>query len=153
MRIEKFLKKAGVPFEKHKHAKTFTAQELAHEEHVTGHAVAKSVVVQAGEEVVLCVLPASCRVDLNKLAGQLGVDKCSLVDEGKIEELFPDVKVGAEPPFGSPYGLETVVDRRLADCRSITFSAGDYKKSIQMAYADYARVAEPKVLDFAMSSN
>ena len=151
MKIEKFLKKAGVAFETHRHPKAFTAQELAHEEHVTGHAVAKSVAVHADGRNVLCVLPASCRVDFTKLSGALGATKCGLVSEDELTELFPDVKVGAEPPFGSLYGLETVVDERLAQCECITFSAGTYRKAIRMSYAEYARLAEPKVLDFAAS--
>jgi len=152
MKVEKFLKEAGVAFEVHKHPKAYTAQELAHEEHVTGHAVAKSVAVHADSQAVLCVLPASCRVDLPKLAGQLGAQRCELANEDQLHQLFPDVKVGAEPPFGGPYGLQTVVDQHLAECEAITFSAGSYKKSVRMAYADYARLAEPKVLDFAMPS-
>ena len=152
MKIEKFLKKAGVPFEAHKHSKAYTAQELAHEEHVTGHAVAKSVVVHADGKTVLCVLPACCRVDLEKLASQLGANQCRLADEVEMEELFPDVKVGAEPPFGSLYGMSTVVDRHLSEREAVTFSAGDYRKAIRMAYDDYAKVAEPMILDFALSS-
>jgi len=150
MKVEKFLKEANVAFEVHKHSKAYTAQELAHEAHVTGHAVAKSVVVDAGGQQVLCVLPASCRVDMGRLAEQLQVERCSLVDEATLEGLFPDVKVGAEPPFGSPYGLRTVVDRHLSECQTIVFCAGTYKKAIQMSYADYARVAEPEVFDFGL---
>lgn len=151
MKIEKYLKKAGVPFEVHKHGKAFTAQELAHEEHVTGHAVAKSVVVQADDRCVLCVLPASFRVDLPRLAGQLGANACKLADEPTLTELFPDVEVGAEPPFGNLYDLTTVVDQHLAGCEAITFSAGTYKKAIRMAYADYAKLVEPTVMDFALA--
>ena len=89
MKVVKFLKEAGVDFEVHKHPKTYTAQELAHEEHVTGHAVAKSVAVHADSEAVLCVLPASCRVDLTRLAGQLGAEQCELADEEQLHQLFP----------------------------------------------------------------
>ena len=150
MPIEKFLKKAGVAYDLHKHPKAFTAQELAHEEHVSGHAVAKSVVVHADAQPVLCVLPASCRADLGKLAEQLGVQECRLADEAEMKSLFPDADVGAEPPFGSLYDVQTVVDRRLAQCETITFSAGTYKKAIRMTYADYAGLAGPTVLDFAL---
>ena len=152
MKVVKYLKEAGVDFEVHKHPKAYTAQELAHEEHVTGHAVAKCVAVHADSRAVLCVLPASCRVDLARLAGQLGAQRCELADENQLHQLFPDVKVGAEPPFGGPYGLETIVDQHLADCKAITFSAGNYKKAVRMAYGDYAKLAEAKVLDFAMPS-
>ena len=150
MPIEKFLKEAGVAYDLHKHPDAFTAQELAHEEHVSGHMVAKSVVVHADDHPVLCVLPASCRADLGQLAEQLGVRKCKLADEADMTSLFPDAEVGAEPPFGNLYDVQTVVDRRLSQCETITFSAGTYKKAVRMAYADYAKLAEPTVLDFAL---
>ncbi|MHC4561559.1 MAG: aminoacyl-tRNA deacylase [Planctomycetota bacterium] len=152
MRIEKFLKNAGASFEKHRHAKAFTAQELAAEEHISGHKVAKSVAITADNRRLLCVLPASCKVDLNRLAEMLDASECHIADEAELEQLFPDVKVGAEPPFGNLYGLPTVVDERLTHCEMITFSAGTYRKSIRMPYREYARLAEPQVLDFAMPS-
>jgi len=150
MRIEKFLKKAGAQFEKHRHSKVYTAQELAAEEHISGHTVAKSVAVHADDRRLLCVLPASYKVDFARLAEQLRVKRCRLVEETELAELFPDVKLGTEPPFGKLYGLETVVDKRLTDCQAITFAAGTYRKAIRMPYPEYARIAEPKVLDFAV---
>ena len=47
MDIETYLKDAGAGYEKHEHVTAYTAQELAAEEHVSGHAVAKSVLVVA----------------------------------------------------------------------------------------------------------
>ncbi len=150
MQVEKFLKKAGVKFAKHRHAKAYTAQELAAEEHVSGHNVAKSVAVHADEQYLLCVLPASCRIDLPKLAAALGANKCRVATEEELAELFPGVKVGAEPPFGNLYGLGTIVDQRLTECETITFSAGSYSKSIELPFSVYDRLAAPQVLDFAL---
>jgi len=150
MKIKKFLKQAGVEFKMHKHAEAYTAQEMAATEHITGDAVAKPVVVRADKEPVLCVLPASCKVDLGRLAKVLKAKKCRLAGESEIGELFPDVEVGAEPPFGEPYGLKTVVDERLAGCETIAFTAGTHKQTVRMSYADYARVARPTVADFSV---
>ena len=72
MDVEKFLKEAGVDYEKHEHPVAYTAQELAAKEHVSGHTVAKSVAVYADGRCVLCVLPASCNIDLDRLAEGLG---------------------------------------------------------------------------------
>ena len=150
MDIEKLLTDAGVKFEVHKHAETYTAQEMAATEHVTGDAVAKPVVVRAGEEYVLCVLPASCKVDLTKLAKALRAKKCRLAEEVDLGRLFPDVEVGAEAPFGRPYGLETIVDQRLTESPRIAFTAGTHGQTIHMDYTDYSRLAESKVADFSV---
>ena len=152
MRIEKFLKQAGVPFKRHRHPRTFTAQELAAQEHVSGHRVAKSVAVHVDGRFLLCVLPASYRVDLRRLADAFCADRCYLADEVEMQAMFPDVELGAEPPFGNLYGLETVVDEHLAQCENITFCGGDLRKAIEMPYSDYERLTEPRVLEFAQVS-
>lgn len=149
MDIEKYLTEAGVSFERHEHSTAYTAQTLAAEEHVSGHKVAKSVAVSADGRSVLCVLPASYKVDLDKLAQVLGARECRLVDEAELAKLFPDVEVGAEPPFGEPYGLETFVDEHLALADTITFNAGSHREAIRIRYADYAQLAQPSVVDLS----
>ncbi len=151
MNVETYLKDAGVPFEKHEHQVAYTAQEMAAQEHVTGNAVAKTVVVNADGHKVLCVLPASRKLDLSRIATVVRARKCQLVDEPELARLFPDVELGAEPPFGKPYGLDTVVDEHLAKCERITFNAGTHRTAIRMRYADYARLATPQVADFCLT--
>ena len=150
MDVEKFLDEAGVAYQTHEHPIAYTAQRLAAEEHVSGHSVAKSVVVHADDRCVLCVLPASCRIDLAKLAEGLRVKKCRLADEAEMARLFADVEVGAEPPFGTPYGLQTIADHHLAECHEITFSAGSHHRALRMSYADYAQLEKPQVLAFCV---
>ncbi len=150
MDIEKYLTEAGVKYTLLKHPEAYTAQEVAAEEHVSGDMVAKSVLVHAGDKPALCVLPASCKIDLGKLSDALKVKKCRLAEEAELGKLFPDVEIGAEPPFGKPYGVETLVDTRLSQCRKITFVAGTHRQAVQVTYDDYAALAEAKVLDFAL---
>jgi Ala-tRNA(Pro) deacylase len=149
MDIENFLKVSGVTYRKHEHPAAYTAQELAAEEHVSGKQVAKPVIVKADQRFVMCVLPAHRKIDMGKLAQGLSANRCELLAETEIARLFPDAEVGAEPPFGKPYGLQTVVDSELAGARTITFAAGNHHSAIQMAYCDYATLAEPSVFDFA----
>ncbi len=150
MNVESLLQDAGVDYVKHEHPVSYTAQELAAEEHVTGNAVAKPVIVHADDRIVMCVLPASCKVDLTRLAKALRAHQCRLADEAELAKLFPDVELGAEPPFGHAYGLETYVDERLARCDTVTFNAGSHEWAIRLPYAEYARLAEPIVLDFSL---
>ena len=150
MDIEEYLKSAGAEYHKLEHPTAYTAQEVAAEMHVSGEVVAKPVVVRAGKGNVLCVVPASRKVDMRKLATVLKIKKCDLAAEDEVATLFPDVEVGAEPPFGKPYGLPTVVDSHLAEAGDITFAAGTHRNAIRMSYEDYARLAEPTVADFSV---
>ena len=62
MQLETLLRERGVMFEEDRHAATYTAQGLAHEEHVSGHMVAKPVIVKGATGFTMCVLPAPKRL-------------------------------------------------------------------------------------------
>ena len=150
MKINDFLKERGVHFSVHEHPPTYTAQEVAAEEHISGDMLAKAVIVKAGDEHVMCVLSASYKLDMDKVADFLGVKSVRLADEGEMAELFPDVEVGSEPPFGNLYDLTTLVDEHLTADDEIVFQAGSHRQVIRMTYADYAGLAKPEVADLAV---
>ncbi|MBN2138871.1 MAG: YbaK/EbsC family protein [Sedimentisphaerales bacterium] len=148
MRVTDFLDKSGVEYEVTEHVPAFTAQQMASAEHEPGRYVAKPVIVRAGDEYLMCVLPAPCKIDLRKLKEQLGTDSVELADESEIGKVFEDCELGAEPPFGNLYDLPTIIDKALEGDDHITFQAGTHKQAVHMSMADYRRLAKPKVLDF-----
>ena len=149
MKVQDYLKKSKVAFKVHEHSPAYTAQEVAAEEHVSGKMMAKSVVVRCGKDYALCVLPASHKLDLAEAAKALSVRKAALADETELAKLFPDVEVGAEPPFGNLYDMPTVMDKPLQDDDHITFQAGSHGKAIHMSMDDYRKLVQPKVLAFS----
>ncbi|MHC4982164.1 MAG: aminoacyl-tRNA deacylase [Planctomycetota bacterium] len=150
MKIEDYLKENGVAYELHEHPPAYTAQELAAEEHVSGNMFAKAVVVHTKKGCALCALPASCMLDMKKVAKVLKSKKVRLADETEMAKLFPDAEVGAEPPFGNLYELPTIVDERLAEGNEIVFQAGTHRHAIKMKYDDYASLVKPTVADVAV---
>ena len=119
MKLGEYLKEKGIPFEAYEHPPAYTAQEVAAEEHVSGNLIAKAVLVHADGRYALCALPASCKLDMGKVAKALKAKTVRLADEGEMAKLFPDVEVGAEPPMGQLWNLPTHVDRRLAGYEEI----------------------------------
>ncbi len=150
MKIQEYLKQQGTAFEVHEHTPAYTAQELAAAEHVSGDMLAKPVVVNADGKYAICVLPASYKLDLDKVGAVMKASDVRLADEREMVKLFPDADVGAEPPFGNLYDLPTLVDQHIADDQEIVFQAGTHCHTIQMKYDDYAALAEPVVADIAM---
>ena len=142
MKVDEFLKEKGIQFRKMKHPVAFTAQEIAAEQHVPGQMMVKTVVVKADDQFYLVVLPAVYSVDFAKLKKLLGAASVTLATEAEMEGLFPDAEVGAEAPFGEPYGLKTVVDEHLAESEEIVFQAGDHATTIQLKYDDYVEAAD-----------
>ena len=149
MNIQEYLAKEKVAFELHEHPPAYTAQEVAAEEHVSGYMLAKPVVVQTSKGFAMCILPATYKLDFKKARRALEAKKVKLADETDLAKLFPDVEVGAEPPFGNLYDLPTLVDSHLAEDEEIVFRAGDHRHAVRMRYADFARLAEPTVADLA----
>jgi len=109
-----------------------------------------AVLVHVDDAYAMCVLPASYKLDMAKVAEAVNARSVRLADETEMAKIFPDVEVGAEPPFGSLYDLRTVVDEHLAGQEELIFQAGTHRDAIRMRYADYASLVKPAVADLAV---
>ncbi len=148
-KLTAFLDEHKVKYVTIRHSPAFTAQEIAASAHVPGRELAKTVMVSMDGRLAMAVLPASYQVELDLLRETSGAGRVELAREDDFVRLFPDCEVGAMPPFGNLYGVETFVADKLADDEKIAFNAGNHTELIRMAYADFARLVEPKVLTFA----
>jgi Ala-tRNA(Pro) deacylase len=123
---------------------------VAASEHVPGRMLAKTVMVLADGEMVMLALPAPYQVDLEMAAAALGVDETRLAEEEEFEDSFPDCEVGAMPPFGNLYGVPVYVERTLAEDETIVFRSGTHTETMSVSYADFERLVEPTVAQFAL---
>ena len=80
-RLERLLVNEGVKSEVTAHALAYTAQEVATVEHVSGYDVAKVVMAAVDDRLVMLVLPAPHRVDLEKVKRGLGATTARLARE------------------------------------------------------------------------
>jgi Ala-tRNA(Pro) deacylase len=148
-KLIEFLDKNKVRYQILHHPEAFTAQELAAIEHVKGKNHAKVVMLKADDGMLMAVLPADHRVDLEKLNKTTG-KRAVLATEADFKPLFPDCAVGSMPPFGNLYNVATYVDKSLTEDDYIVFEAGTHTDAIRMSYVDYERLANPTVADFAL---
>jgi Ala-tRNA(Pro) deacylase len=146
-RLQAYLRDHGVCFTLRHHQVAFTSHEVAAAEHIPDDRLAKAVVLVANREPVLVVLPAAYQVHLGKLSEALHAREVHLADESLLMRLFDDCEIGAIPPFGNLYGLEVFVDRTLAQREHLEFRAGTHTETIGMAYADFARLTRPTIID------
>jgi Ala-tRNA(Pro) deacylase len=149
MDVFEYLTEEGVNYLADEHSPASTAQDVAAYEHANGDMIAKPVIVHDGGQYVMCVLPASYRLNLGKVSKALDSIELRLANEAEMDEIFDDCELGAEPPFGNLYRMDTVVDRHLADDEEIVFQAGTHSQSVRMRYSDYQTLAQPKVADLA----
>jgi len=147
--ITQYLDQQGVNYQACSHRPTFTAQQMAAEEHVSGMYVAKPVIVQADNQYYMCVLPACCKVDLSQFAQQIGAEDVRLADEKEMAKLFPECELGAEPPFGNLFGLTTIMDDSLAADEYLLFQAGQHDRAIRLDMDVYKKLVTPRILNFS----
>jgi len=141
----------GVAYETNSHPLAFTASEVAEAEHVPGHHLAKAVMLMAGDDLVMAVVPGDDMVEPTKAAAAFNVEEVRLAEEAEFSPSFPDCEVGAEPPFGSLYGVPMVVDSGLSSSR-ITFNGGTHTESITMGLEDYLTLTHSKRADLVTAA-
>lgn len=147
--LEAYLRQNKVPFQVQHHAVAYTAQEVAAAEHVPGRILAKVVMIMGDGKLAMFVLPAPARVELDKAAAILGAKEARLAHEEEFAGRFPGCEVGAMPPFGGLFDLPVYADKSLAEDETIVFEAGTHTDTMSMKYADYQRLAKPKLAEFA----
>jgi len=150
-RLKSVLDSNHIQYSPISHTPTYSAQYSAAVMHAPGKDVAKTVVLRAGKQNLIALLPAPCRVNLHKLSAAVGAP-VTILDEQECNKLFPDCEPGAVPPFGELYGLPVYMDSALAADPEIILSAGTHSDAVRLLSADFVRLVKPKVCSFAEGS-
>ena len=148
-RLVGYLDENGVIYAAIRHPRAYTAQEVAAQLHCKGRDMIKTVVVKAGAQNVLAVLPATHKIDFHMLADALQYEDVRLATEPEFQGLFPQCEPGAMPPFGNLYGMPVLCDNSLTEDEVIHFNAGTHVEAIRMRFDDFRRLVKPKIARFA----
>lgn len=149
MNLRDFLLAHRIHAELLLHRPASCASRLAQTLHVPGRQVAKAVLLRGPEEFVLAVLPATHRIDFERLAMALGVDGLRLATEAELDQVFVDCEHGALPPFGSCYGVRTVVDAGLAGQAEIVAEGHLRHVAFRIRFRDFETLEQPLRARFA----
>jgi Ala-tRNA(Pro) deacylase len=147
--IRNELDRQGVPYREMHHPETYTAQEVAHQEHMSGHRVAKVVVVMADGRPVECILPASRRVCLERVAELLDAREVRLATEEEMDHYFSDCERGAIPALRHWRDVEVLMDGWLHVSGDILFQGGTHSDAIRMRFDDWFAMVNPRVEMFS----
>lgn len=148
-KLKEFLESNKIKYETISHPEVYTAQEIAASAHIPGKELAKTVMVKIEGKMVMAVLPASHKVDFDRLKEAAKAKKVELASEEEFKEMFPECEIGAMPPFGNLYGMEVFVTESLSEDEKIAFNAGSHKELIRLSYKDFERIVKPKVIEFS----
>ena len=133
------MDRRGVAFDEVAHDFAFQPAQAAEAAHIPGRRVAKGVLVRAGDENMLAVVPSSRQVGFDALERWLG-RKVMLAGEKDSVALFDDCELGAMPPIGAAFGLETILDEELLDADDIYFEGGDHRTLVHLHGEDWRRL-------------
>lgn len=147
--IKSMLDLRGIPYEERHHRPAFTAQEVAQSEHISGHRVAKVVVVMTDGRPVELVLPASRRVILGRVKELLGAQEVRLASEEEMQWIFTDCETGAIPPLRHWKDVAVIMDAAMTDATDLVFQAGTHEEVIRLRFVDWFELVRPVVWSFS----
>ena len=145
-RIKEYLDQRDVRYEMIPHGVAFTAQETAEKAHVSGYAIAKTVVVKLDGRLAMAVVRAPQLVDFDLLQRASGADVVDLATESEFARVFPNCEIGAMPPFGNLFEMEVYVCESLSGDREVAFNACSHTELMRMSFAEFVRVVQPKIV-------
>ena len=143
-RLQLFLDDAHVPYRTVRHSPAYPAQETAALAHVSGKRMLKCVMVRGDGRHYLVVTRADRKVDLEKCRRVLGAQRVEIEDENEFRRVFEDCELGAMPPFGNLWGIQTILDDEVPQGLEVAFNAGDHATLVEMAYDDFDRLVHPR---------
>jgi len=146
--IKGILERRGVAYKELHHPEVFTAQEVAQTERISGHRLAKVVVVLADGRPVELIVPASRRVVLERVGELLGARDVRLASEAEMGRIFTDCESGAIPPLRHWQDVGVLMDARMEVEGDIFFQAGTHQDVIRLKFEDWFLVVKPRVESF-----
>lgn len=146
--IRETLAGQGVDFQELHHDEAFTAQQMAQREHVTGHRVAKVVVVMADGKPIEVIIPASRRLDLPRVQELLRARDCRLATEDEMTQYFNDCELGAIPALRHWQNVDVLMDASMKVDGDIVFQGGTHRDAVRMRFDDWFRLVKPCVGSF-----
>jgi len=145
-KLKDFLDSHKIKYISITHSPAFTSQEIAAAAHISGKQLTKTVVAKIDGGMAMVLVPAHEHVNFAALKQAAGVGSADLASESEFKSKFPECEVGAMPPFGNLYDMPVYVAHDLTQQAHITFNAGSHSELIQLAYSDFARLVNPKVI-------
>jgi Ala-tRNA(Pro) deacylase len=148
-RLKEFLDSHKTKYVVISHSVAYTANGIAALTHIPGRELAKTVIVKIDHALAMAVISASQHVDLALLKVATGAQTVELATEDEFRDMFPDCETGAMPPFGNLYGIRVFADEGLTHDKEIAFNAGSHRELVRLAWDDFERLVQPKVMKLA----
>ncbi len=148
-RIREWLRAEGVVFREVHHEPTRTSEESAAARGEELRVGGKALLIKVDDTFRLFILSADRKLDSGAIKRHFGAKKTRFATP---EELMAATGLvpGSVPPFGPPIlPFPLYTDPSVFENDRVAFNAGSLTDSVVMPIADYRRLAQPEIFQFA----
>jgi Ala-tRNA(Pro) deacylase len=142
-KLTAYLDHHGARYEVRAHRLSRCSAETARTANIPPGQLAKSVILEDDAGCVMAVIPADRTVMLGRLGQMLGRSNLRLADEGRISRMFRECELGAVPPVGMAWGIETIVDDALETTETVYLEGGDHERLLRMSQEQFHDLMRP----------
>ena len=140
--LRRYMEQHHTHYDAIRHAHTGSSMETAEAAHVPGDQLAKAVILEDAAGALMAVIPSDYHLDLPALTRKVHRD-LAFVEEVDLGTLFPDCDLGAVPPIGPAYDLETIWDIRLGDETTVYLEGGDHETLLRLSGKAFHELMAP----------
>ena len=137
--VQKSITREAIHYDVVTHSWSSSSSHTAQLAHVPGDRLAKPVMLEDENGYVMAVIPTTHRLDLG-VVSRMMKRHLGLATESELGDIFQDCEVGAIPPIGPAYGIETIVDEGLLDGNDVYFEAGDHCDLVHVSGGDFRKL-------------
>ncbi|MBP6943218.1 MAG: YbaK/EbsC family protein [Candidatus Buchananbacteria bacterium] len=148
-KLTKYLEAQGAKFDVVSHRTVFTAYDAAATLKRELHEIAKTLLIAADKQLVLAVVPANKKLDLEKIKKALKATKVVIASEKQLVAALK-IKPGTLSAFGSLHKLQVLADDSLTKAKKIVLSSGSTTDSIIMPTVAYLKLEGAKIAKIAI---
>ena len=139
--LVKQLAEQNIPYDVVHHHYSNTSLNSAYSSNVPSSQMVKPVILQDNNGYVMALVPANHHVKINQLNMALNRNM-TMAKEPEFKNIFNDCDLGAIPPVGEAYGLETIVDYDFDECNDIYIEAGNHTDLLHMSGRSFQKLME-----------
>jgi Ala-tRNA(Pro) deacylase len=147
-RILSKFSEMNIPVEHLTHEPVYTSEQAMRVRGGVLHSGVKSLVCETERGIIVALVAADLKLDLEKLAKLILFKKIKLASKEKVLRAT-NCEVGSVPPFGFDPPLPTYVDESVFDHEWAEFNIGLVTESVKMRTGDLRKILPQKLLQFA----
>lgn len=153
-KIIKYLDNIGAKYQILEHKTVYTAYDTAVTMQRKLNEIVKTLLVSAGKDFYLVLLPADHNLDFKKL-GKVVKEKFGKpaevkIPKEKVMENLLKIKAGALSAFGGFHKINVILDKNLLKSKKALFSSGSFNHSVEMATKDFVKFENAIIGDFGI---